>query len=82
MSITIKIRENDKYSSVDYWNSRYSTEEEYDWLGKSSNFFQGKSFLINIVFSGDYNIFKDLIRKHVSKQDRILMVGCGNSKLR
>ena len=39
MSITIKIRENDKYSSVDYWNSRYSTEEEYDWLGKSPYFY-------------------------------------------
>ena len=30
---------------------------------------------------GDYKSFKDLIHKHVKKQDRILMVGCGNSKL-
>jgi len=47
---------------VDYWNSRYSKETEYDWLG-------------------DYNSFKDLIHKHVKKDDKILMVGCGNSKL-
>ena len=30
---------------------------------------------------GDYNIFKELIHRHVSKSERILMVGCGNSKL-
>lgn len=62
MSISIEIRENDQYSSVDYWNDRYSNESEYDWLG-------------------DYKSFKSLIHKHVKKQDRILMVGCGNSKL-
>ena len=30
---------------------------------------------------GDYNIFKELIHRHVSKSEKILMVGCGNSKL-
>lgn len=62
MSISIEIKENEQYASVDYWNERYSNEMEYDWLG-------------------NFNIFKDLIHKHVEKSDRILMVGCGNSKL-
>lgn len=30
---------------------------------------------------GDYNVFKELIHRHVSKSERILMVGCGNSQL-
>jgi len=62
MSISIEIKENEQYASVDYWNERYSNETEYDWLG-------------------DYNVFKELIHKHVSKSERILMVGCGNSQL-
>ena len=54
--------ENEKYSSVEYWNDRFSKEKEYDWIG-------------------DYEILKDVIRKNLKKHDRILMVGCGNSKL-
>jgi 2-polyprenyl-3-methyl-5-hydroxy-6-metoxy-1,4-benzoquinol methylase len=30
---------------------------------------------------GDYNMFKDIIARHVSKSDKVLMVGCGNSNL-
>ena len=33
MSISIEIRENEQYASVDYWNNRYTSESEYDWLG-------------------------------------------------
>ena len=33
MSISIEIRENEHYASVDYWNNRYTSESEYDWLG-------------------------------------------------
>ena len=62
MSISIEIRENEQYASVDYWNNRYTNESEYDWLG-------------------DYEVFKDLIHKHVKKDEKILMVGCGNSQL-
>ena len=62
MSISIEIRENEQYASVDYWNNRYTSESEYDWLG-------------------DYEVFKDLIHKHVKSSDKILMVGCGNSQL-
>ena len=62
MSISIEIKENEQYASVDYWNERYTNEEEYDWLG-------------------DYNVFKELIHRNVSKSERILMVGCGNSQL-
>ena len=57
-----KKRENEKYSSVEYWNDRFSKEKEYDWIG-------------------DYEILKDVLGKNLRKQDRILMVGCGNSKL-
>jgi len=33
MSISIEIKDNEQYASVDYWNERYANEEEYDWLG-------------------------------------------------
>ena len=33
MSVSIEIKDNTRYASVDYWNERYSNEEEYDWLG-------------------------------------------------
>ncbi len=39
-SIMIKIddRDNGKYASVEYWNDRYKTEREYDWLGDYNRF--------------------------------------------
>ncbi len=36
--IKIDDRDNCKYASVEYWNDRYKSEKEYDWLGDYNNF--------------------------------------------
>lgn len=58
-------RNNADYGKSEYWNQRYSREEQYDWLGVYDHF---SSALENI-----------LDRHHGS--DSILHLGCGNSSL-
>jgi len=53
---------NEDYLDVDYWNSRYEQEEEFDWCK-------------------DYEILKPLLNAKVNRNDSILMLGCGNSRL-
>lgn len=53
---------NSEYSGLSYWDTRYTTEEEFEWC---------KGF----------QDFRHLIEKHVNPSDRILVLGCGNSRL-
>ena len=53
---------NDTYKLKEYWDERFTVEDNFEWC---------KS----------YDDFKHLMSKHVRKNDRILMLGCGTSKL-
>jgi ubiquinone/menaquinone biosynthesis C-methylase UbiE len=58
-------KDNPVYKDQTYWNDRFSTEDEYDWLIKFNN-----SFGELLISSGN------LVPSH-----KILIVGCGNSSL-
>eukprot|EP01086_Lenisia_limosa_P016470 TRINITY_DN6288_c0_g1_i1.p1 TRINITY_DN6288_c0_g1~~TRINITY_DN6288_c0_g1_i1.p1 ORF type:complete len:225 (+),score=53.70 TRINITY_DN6288_c0_g1_i1:122-796(+) len=53
---------NEEYEKVEYWDKRYTTEEEYEWLGS-------------------YEPYAEIMRKYLSKDSKMLMLGCGNSRL-
>jgi EEF1A lysine methyltransferase 4 len=52
---------NAEYKSQEYWESRFTREEEYDWLMT-------------------YADVQPQIERHLKHSDRILVIGCGNSK--
>jgi len=51
---------NSVFKEQSYWNQRFTVEEEYDWLVKTSQ-------------------IAEYILPYVSRDDKILVVGCGNS---
>lgn len=51
-----------KYKEQDYWDDRFESEDEYDWLAS-----------FQVIWPYLKNYLKN-------KDDRILIVGCGNSK--
>uniref|UniRef100_A0AC35U931 Methyltransf_11 domain-containing protein n=1 Tax=Rhabditophanes sp. KR3021 TaxID=114890 RepID=A0AC35U931_9BILA len=53
---------NHKYSSIAYWDKRFESEKEYEWVA-------------------DFDQFSSLLINSLKPTDRILHVGCGNSKL-
>jgi len=53
---------NSAYGQKQYWDTRYETEEYFEW------------------FAG-YEPYKDILRKNIKTTDKILTLGCGNSKL-
>ena len=54
------------YADKDYWDGRYKNEDHYEWLGESC--YQD---LLKILA-------QDILKKD---QKRILILGCGTSKL-
>ncbi|XP_045213380.2 EEF1A lysine methyltransferase 4-like [Mercenaria mercenaria] len=53
---------NADYREQDYWDTRYQTEEKYDWFSA-------------------YSSFRNLLKNDIKSEDKILMLGCGNSTL-
>ena len=52
--------DNSKYKEKNYWEDRFQTEEEYEWLCK-------------------FDDVKEYINRDISFDDKILILGCGNS---
>lgn len=76
--------ENSKYSKLEYWNERYSSEEEYEWLGdyKSIRYINFSFFLnsLNNLSILNFSIFSPFMEELIpTKNVQILMLGCGNS---
>ncbi|ETW06627.1 hypothetical protein H310_02822 [Aphanomyces invadans] len=53
-------KDNREYGKQEYWDSRFESEESYDWLAR-------------------YNDVATLLDQYVRTDQRILIVGCGNS---
>ncbi|EAU90311.1 hypothetical protein CC1G_08993 [Coprinopsis cinerea okayama7 len=66
MSSKVLPKKNEEYSSKEYWNQRYAQEEEES----SFDWFKTYADIVDIIH--------ELIPE---KSSRILMLGCGNSKL-
>jgi len=58
--ISVIPEHNFSYSSKEYWDERFSEEDEYEWLMS-------------------FDDVKDQIMPYFNKQNRILIIGCGNS---
>ena len=62
-----------QYGSVEYWNERYA---KYGINLFGTDFFRdGDCF----QWYNQYSSFKDHIAKYVKKEDKILVIGCGDS---
>uniref|UniRef100_A0A7E4WAN4 Methyltransf_11 domain-containing protein n=1 Tax=Panagrellus redivivus TaxID=6233 RepID=A0A7E4WAN4_PANRE len=55
-------RSGNDYTSKTYWDSRFETEETFEWVA-------------------DFKQFSALLTSELKPTDKILQIGCGNSKL-
>jgi SAM-dependent methyltransferase len=70
-------KQSENYEKREYWENRFESETEFDWLGKLENF----KHLLNLKVKSKTVVLLTLRYIYIQENSLILILGCGNSSL-
>lgn len=73
-----------EFTQTDYWNSFFQKrgKKSFEWFDKISSIYSNISYIFLLVCRyGEYPELCGHLHKYIKSTDKVLNVGCGNSKL-